>query len=59
MSTMPITVYLVGTDVDDACSTFPFDSYESADDYSRDNPGTWIYEVEAIIDFSTIKLSDF
>lgn len=59
MSTMPITVYLVGTDIDDACSTFPFDSYESADDYSRDNPGTRVYEVDAVIDFSTIKICEY
>lgn len=56
---MPITVYLVGTDIDDACSTFPFDSYESADDYSRDNPGTRVYEVDAVIDFSTIKICEY
>lgn len=54
MSTLPISVYLVGVDEDDACATFSFDSYESAESYQLDNPGSKIYQVEAIVDFSTI-----
>lgn len=52
---MEITLYLVGVDEDDAMETFPFDSQESAEDYSKDNPGTTVFSVTARIDFSTIE----
>ena len=52
---MDITLYLVGTDSDDAQSNFPFDSFESAESYQQDNPGTKIYSVTARIDFSTME----
>lgn len=52
---MDITLYLVGTDEDNARETFPFDSYESAQSYSDDNEGTEVFIVNATIDFSTIE----
>lgn len=55
---MEITLYLVGTDADDACTNFPFDSFESAESYQADNPDTEIYSVQAFIDFTTVELCD-
>lgn len=55
---MELTIYLVGTDVDDACETFPFDSYESARSFADDNPGSNIYTVQANVDFTTIELHE-
>jgi hypothetical protein len=52
---MDITLYLVGTDEDDAQQNFPFDSAESAQSYADDNPGTLVFSVTAFIDFSTIE----
>lgn len=52
---MEITLYLVGTDADDAQENFPFDSAESAESYAQDNPDTYVYTVTATIDFSTIE----
>ena len=52
---MEITLYLVGTDADDAQQNLPFDSAESAEDFMADNPGTKLYAVTATIDFSTIE----
>lgn len=49
------TLYLVGTDADDAQSKLPFDSAESAQSYQADNPGTKLYRVDAVIDFSSIQ----
>lgn len=56
---MEINLYLVGVDVDDACATFPFDSFESAESYAKDNPGTCIYSVGAFIDFDSIRKVDY
>lgn len=51
----PYTLYLVGRDADDAQGNMPFDSHDSAYDYSQDNPGTNVYEVDAFIDFTTVR----
>ncbi len=53
---LEITLYMVGIDEEDARSTFVFDSFESANSYVQDNPGTKIYTVEATIDFETMEL---
>lgn len=52
---MRITLWLVGTNADDAQGNFPFDSEESAASFANDNPGTKVYSVYADIDFSTIE----
>jgi hypothetical protein len=46
---MDITLYLVGTDEEDALNRMPFDSVESASSYADDNPGTHIYSVYALV----------
>lgn len=53
-----ITVYLVGTDEDDAQGGWPFDSYRSAREFQLDNPGTKIWSVGATIDFDTMELEE-
>ena len=54
---MTITLYLCGTDEDDAEETFPFfDSLESADSYARDNRPCKVYAVDAEIHFETKEL---
>ena len=50
-----LTLYLVGVDADDAQQNMPFDSYESAQSYSYDNPGTTIFTVQAKIDLTTVE----
>lgn len=52
---MDITLYLVGTDEEDAFGTFPFSDEDSAESYQRDNPGTQIYTVSAFVDETTIQ----
>lgn len=52
---MEITVYFVGTDAEDAQASLIFDSYDSAQDYKNDNPGTEIFSATATIDLSTFK----
>lgn len=54
-NTLDITLYLVGYDADRAVENFPFDSEESANSYRDDNPGMQVFEVDAKIDFSTIR----
>lgn len=51
-----ITLWLVGENAEAAKESLLFDSYESAASYQRDNLGTNIYSVTAMIDFSTIEL---
>lgn len=53
---MTITLYLCGTDEDDAEGTFPFDSLESADSYAHDNRPCKVYAVDAEIHFGTKEL---
>lgn len=55
MDDMDITIYFVGTDEDDAKANLIFDSYDSAQDYQSDNPGTEIFSASATIDLSTFK----
>lgn len=53
-----VTLYLVGEDKDDAMSTFPFDSFESAEGFwmdQEDNSNLRIYSVSAILDLSTLE----
>lgn len=50
-----LTLYVVGTDEDDALGNIPFDSEESALSYANDNPDTTIYSVTAYIDPATIE----
>lgn len=52
---MDITLYLVGTDKDDAQGNMPFDGPESATSYMDDNPGNRLFTVTARIDFATIE----
>lgn len=52
---MEITLWLVGTDADDAQTNFPFHSPESAQSYADDTPGNKLFTVTATIDFSTIE----
>lgn len=52
---MDITLYLVGTDQDEAEANFPFDSISSARSFADDNPGTQVFSVTATIDFNTVK----
>jgi len=51
-----ITIYYVGETADQAIHGLPFDSYESAESFKNDNPGTSIYTASAIVDFSTVEL---
>lgn len=51
---MDITLYLVGTDEDDAMSNAPFDSLESAQSNAEDTGGN-VYTVTAFIDFTTLQ----
>lgn len=52
---MNITLYLVGTDIENAETNFPFDSLESADSYIFDNPGMQVFSVVATMDLSSIE----
>lgn len=52
---MEITLYLVGTDADDAQLNQPFESWGEAESYRKENPGTKVFSVEAVIDFTTIE----
>lgn len=54
---MEITLYLVGSDADNAQENFPFDSYESAQSYADDGEEDhlMVFTVSATIDFSTIE----
>ena len=56
---LEITLWLVGINKEEARGNFPFDSFESAFSYSKDNPGTRIYSVTATIDFETIELVQY
>lgn len=53
---MNITLYLVGEDEDEAQQNLLFDSQESAEDYAHDYPGSNVYSVSAVVDFTTIEL---
>ena len=52
---IPLTLYLVGYNINDARGNFPFDCIETAQDYKLDNPGMKIYSVQASLDFSTME----
>jgi hypothetical protein len=52
---MEITLYLVGVDEEDAITNLLFDSYETAEDFANDNPGTNIYTVDGTVDYTTIQ----
>lgn len=54
--TIDLTLWLVGTDKEDASERFPFDSYESAKSYADDNDGMKIWAATARLDFSTMEL---
>lgn len=54
-ATMNLKLYLVGYNRIDAKLRFPFDSIESAESFQRDNPGTKVFEVVAVVDFSTMR----
>lgn len=55
-ATMNLTLYLVGYNrIDAKLRFFPFDSIESAESFQRDNPGTKVFEVVAVVDFSTMR----
>lgn len=54
-NTVDITLYLVGTDEDDAQQNLPFDSEESAQSFADDNEGTVVYAVSATIDLGSIR----
>jgi hypothetical protein len=56
---MEVTVYLVGTDADDAQTNFPFDSEESASSYADDNGGLDVFTCTAYLDFSTIEKVEY
>ncbi len=53
-----ITIYYVGETADQAILGLPFDSFESAESFQLDNPGTLIYTATALVDFSTVELYD-
>ena len=53
---MTITLYLVGTDAEDAAEGLIFDSIESAESYQQDNPGLTIYEASATIHTDTMSV---
>lgn len=54
-----IEVYLVGKDEDEAMSSLPFDSMESAAQYASDQPGpVKIYSVQAVMEFATMTLEE-
>lgn len=53
-----ITIYYVGETADQAILGLPFDSFESAESFQLDNPGTLIYTAIALVDFSTVELYD-
>lgn len=46
---MDLTIYLVGDNEEDAKNSLPFDSFESAEEYSY-NVGGNVYSVTATID---------
>lgn len=50
-----ITLYLVGTDEEDAKGNLLFDSMESAESCAQDNGGLNVYTVTAHVDLSTIE----
>ena len=52
---LDITVYLVGTDEDDAQENAFFDSWGEAESYRKEHPGTKVFSVEGRIDFTTIE----
>jgi len=53
-----IIIYYVGETADQAILGLPFDSFESAESFQQDNPGTLIYTAIALVDFSTVELYD-
>lgn len=55
MQTFDITLYFVGETPERALEGIAFDGIESAESYQRDNPGTNVYGVQAIIHPETIE----
>lgn len=58
---LPITLYFVGEDQDEAQENMPFDSYESADSYRKDQGGVnglRIYSASCLIDFTTMEIAN-
>ena len=51
-----LTIYLAGENKEEAKANWPFDSYESAYSFYKDNPGMKIYSVSASIDFQTMEV---
>lgn len=55
---MEVTLYLVGTDVDDAQANLPYDSWETAWETvldKEDSSEYKVYTVTATLDFSTME----
>lgn len=53
--TIQTTIYFVGEDADDAASSLFFDSWESAESYRLDNPGTRIFSAPAVISLDLME----
>lgn len=56
-NTIDVSLYFVGSDIDDAQENFPFDCWESAWGYLQDayEGCGHIYVGKAILDFSTLE----
>lgn len=52
-----VTLYYVGENPTQALQGFPFDSWESAEEYRKDTfPDDLIYSVVAVVDESTMEI---
>lgn len=52
---LEITMYFVGADKEAAQLGLPFDSYESAESYAKDNPGMKIFNAHGMVDLTTLE----
>lgn len=61
VNSLQITLYFVGENKDEAQGNMPFDSYESADSYRKDQGGVnglRIFSASGLIDFTTMEIAN-